>query len=306
MPRTALVLTLCLTLALAAQGLAGDRTDAGGREAPQTRDRTFRIEPVLQVQIAPRLHGVTWDGDDFWLSQLGDGGSNPPRFIRTDDQGIVQGSVDHGDPWVNGFAGIHFYNGFLWGSECAWLRGLGLDGSWSGSPFFIGSAVFTIDEPILAVAQNAALNRWFIGGQGEAGQGRHVYSAVWNGTDGTPMTWTPITSLPLPANGIAYDQSRDCLWVTDGVTGTLHKLDPDGGPSLGEIPFLGSLFGKPRGCCIGETTQEAELIIVLAVVLVDEEDRADDWLVMWDIEDIDDAITPVEAASWTSIKNLYR
>jgi hypothetical protein len=297
MPRAAVV--VALALALAATGFTDVR--AGEQESTGAPTLGLRPEPVLQVQIAPRLLGVTFDRDDFWLSQQGDGGSNPPMVHRVSQQGVIQESHEQVDAWVNGLYDVQYQSGYLWGSECWYLRGFGLNGTWPGSPYFMGSAVFTQEEPIRAVCHEPGSDRWFIGGHGQ-----NVYSGTWNGVDGATPTWTPITSGPLPGpNGIAYDPDRGCLWLTDGISGTLHKLSPDGGPSLGQIPLLGSSLGKLRGCCLAEV-QTPETMIVLGAILADDDERADDWLVLWDVEDIDDEATPVESTSWGSIKALYR
>lgn len=275
------------------------RAEARGDDRPLTDG--FRPEPVRQVLIEARLVGVTFDGEDFWLSQHGDGVVEPPMIHQVNQEGTILGSFEQTDAWVNGVHDIQFWNGRLWGSECYYLRGFGLDGTWPDSPYFLAGSPFSPSDVARALCHDPVHDRWFVGGHGT-----DVYSGAWDGTDGTTPPWTPITPGPLPGpSGMAYDPARDCLWLTDGITGTLHKLDPDGGPSLGQIPFLGSAFGKPRGCCIAEI-QNPEPLIVLVAVMVDEEERTDDWLVMWDLEEIDAEATPVEPASWGRIKAFYR
>ena len=281
------VIALTLALAVAGTGLAEEPAAA----------RTRELEPVFQIQIEARIEGIAHDGDDFWLSQLG-GALDPPMFHRANEQGVVQESFEQTDAWINGVRDIHFWNGLLWGSECFQVRGFNLDGSWDGSTTFMGSVVFSPSEPIAAVAHDAGSSRWFIGGDGS-----HVFRGTWNGVNGSTPTWTPVSQAPLPGtSGVAYDPDRNCLWLADGISNTLHKLSPGGGPSLGQLPLLDPALGSLRGICVAET----ETLVYLAAVIVDDDERAPGWMMLWDIEDIDDAVTPVESASWSSIKAMFR
>ncbi len=292
------IIVLVLTMALAGPGSAEGLMEAEDRGNALDSAPMLRIEPVLQVEIEARIIGIAYDGTDFWLSQQGDGGSDPPKFHRVSEAGVTLDSYVQVDAWEDGVHDIHFSNGLLWGSECFWIRGFNLDGTWDGSTKFAGPTIFNALDPCRLVCLNSTNDFWYAGAWNQ-----QAYRAQWDGTPAAMPLWYPVTPDPLPgASGAAYDPVHDCIWLADGVTNTLHKLSPDGGPSLGQIPFIGAMFGSPRGLCVAEI----EPLIVLTAVFVDDEDRAPGWLVAWDIEDINDAATPVESASWSSIKAMFR
>lgn len=122
-----------------------------------------------------------------------------------------------------------------------------------------------------------------------------IYRGEWDGNFLSFPDFIPISVAIPGASGIAVDNERAALWVTDTVNNTVHKVDQDG-PLLGDIPLIGELF-KVRGA----TMIERNLIIQLSAVLVDESARGASKIVIYDIVD-----TPVEETSWSEVKALYR
>lgn len=264
---------------------------AAPQPAPAYLQRLGLIERQ-QVTIEARIVGVTYDGDHFWLSQQGDG-IDPARFIVIDELGAPQFSCDQEDVFTEpGLNDIHWSGTWIWGSECWWLRAYSQAGGYQDY-FWAPTPPFSPEDPVRAISHSET-NRFWV-----AGRGTGVWAGYWDGSWNSQPGWTEIIPGPFPgASGLAYDSSRDCLWLSDYVENKLYQFSAEGGPALAEIPAIGALYGSPRGCCMAETQRFGA---VLGMVFVDERGRGPGKLVLFEIDD-----TPVEKRTWGIIKALYR
>jgi hypothetical protein len=282
---------LVAMLALARAGPAEGQTGSVSKGVPILMPPV----PVVDVEILEAVVGILYDGDDFWVSQHSIAPECPPMFHRVSEQGVIQESFEQNIVYLGiGHNDGTFYDGFMWTSECYWIKKFDFTSGFDGSSYFCApSPPFSALNPCRAVCHDDTNGRWYLGGDAP-----NVYSSSWTGLWGETPAWTPVTPPVFSGvRGIAFDRTKKCLWISDYIDNALYKVDPDGGPILGQIPNWGALYGSPRGISFASTSAYGD---VLAALFVNE--RAPGRFVLFDI----DTITPVESASWSSIKALYR
>jgi len=286
MPRASafvVVFALVVVVALTVEALAAPPMEETARASDSRPPPQVLIEARV-IELPSRYAGVGFDGTDFWLTRLGDA-QNEPVFYSIDSHGQEQISFPQQQVYVpEGHLDITLWDDLLWCSQCIEMHAFnamtGNFETWFNGPIF----------PCRTMVNDGTY--WYVTGWGE-----HIYRGQWDGTPGGNPTWTPITDAAIPgASGLALDIERNCLWVTDYLTNSVHQYSKDG-PWLGTIPFTGTLYGSPRGCCMAETP---ELDIVLAVLFTNPR-RESDYLVLYQFDE-----SPVEESTWGKVKDFFR
>lgn len=181
-------------------------------------ERDGQRPPVPMINLETRFllsdgrpyQGVAHDGNNFWLSRAGDGGSQPPTLEEWSDQGTFLTSVEQGGVFTQiGLYDVTWCGTYLWGSECWWLRAYDTGGALQGY-WFANDPPFSPANPVRAMCY-AETNRFYVGGWGT-----HVYRGTWGGTWGKPSTtgWQQITpSVRNGTSGIALDPDNNALYT---------------------------------------------------------------------------------------------
>lgn len=263
---------------------------AAAHAVPSFAQRLDLIERH-QVTIEARVVGVTQVDEFFWLAQQGDG-IDPPRFLVVDELGSPQFTLPQtGTTTPAGVNDIHWCGTWIWGSECQLLHAWTPAGTYTD--YFFGPSGYHPGDPVRTICHSEA-NRFWV-----TGHNKGIWAGYWDGNWGSQPGWMEVIPGPFPgASGLAYDQLRDWIWVTDHVLNKLSAYEVIGGPAIAEVPAIGTLYGSPRGCCMAETQTFGN---VLAMVFIDDEGRQPGKLVLFEIDD-----TPVERRSWAVIKALFR
>lgn len=279
--RTAIAL-LALAAALTAAG-ASDASDASPGVPVMGR---LPIE-VGSVQISIEARFISVEQTDieeftFATSRLNE---MPPSFEQYLIDGAGQMAFASTTPQLGapdeGWGDMFWCGTYLWGSWCQWIRAFNTDGSQAG--YFWGP-----ENPNRAVLYDGL---WWYAARPDG----HIWRGQWDGAWGSMFGWINITIDPVPdLTGLAFDSNADALWVTMS-NGYVRQYEMDGGPVLAELPLL-SEYGRPHACCMSNTAAFGYTLAVLQ-----KSDRSGDWLVFYDVSD-----TPVETATWGSIKAMFR
>ena len=230
------------------------------------------------------IGGVAFDGTDFLVSEPGHG-SDPPMFHRVSEDGVILSSTPQQAVFTEwGHLDLAWCGALFWGSQCLQIHAF-----MSSCLTYMGYFNGPID-PCRALAYDGTT--WFVGGHNQP-----IYRGNWNYVWGSTPEWITVTPTLAGASGIAVDQQRDCLWITDSVDNLVIKAPKiSGQPMLGELPLLHGSF-RPRGCCMARTS---DLMIYLSVAMVDERGRAPCRIVLYEIDD-----TAVETTSWSEVKRRF-
>jgi hypothetical protein len=129
-----------------------------------------------------------------------------------------------------------------------------------------------------------------------AGFGTNLYQLDWDGVWGSSAFPTVLGStLWAGAYGLAYDCVNDCLWMsTADYSGDVYRIGLDG-TLLETLSTLSSGFDIAGGCTMAQTAQWGDVLVIL-------QQYSPDTITFWDV---DGGFSPVEAASWGAIKNLF-
>jgi hypothetical protein len=180
-----------------------------------------------------------------------------------------------------GWGDMYWCGTYLWGSWCQWMRAFNTDGSQAG--YFWGP-----ENPNRAIVHDGV---WWYAARPDG----HIWRGQWNGVWGSMPGWINITIDPVPnVTGLALDTNEDALWVVMSDS-YVRQYARDGGPILHELPLLPA-YGSPRACCMTNTVAFGYTLAVLQT-----SERSGDWLIFYDMTD-----TPVETATWGSVKAMFR
>jgi hypothetical protein len=294
-PRIALLIMVLCALMLALAVPVAAETCVSQRDGGRPAIPMLRLEREFQLFTGREYQGVAHDGSRFIFTRSGDGGSFVPSFEEWSEQGMLTNMWNQPNVVTpHGLYDITWCGTYFWGSECWWLRAYddmtGYQGYW-----FANNPPHDAGTPVRAMCY-AGASRFYTGGWGT-----HVYRGTWSGGWETTSAdeWYQITpEVQNGTSGIAFDQANGALYLSDYIDIKLYQIDPAGGPILGEIPLAGLGWGRPRGCCMAETSEFGS---ALAILFHDDSGRSAPRLAIFTLD-----YTPVEDASWGHIKGMYR
>ncbi len=128
------------------------------------------------------------------------------------------------------------------------------------------------------------------------GYGESLMRGIWDGTFGSAPYFEDLGGPWDGAYGLAYDCFNDCLWMSISLAsepGILHKLTRDG--FLLDTYSLLPEYGRQAACSMADTRFGQVLLVI-------QQDDPD----MCTFYDVYSAPSPVEDATWGSIKGLFK
>ena len=267
------LLIVLIAIALATPALAGDARGS------------FTIVDSFEV-TAGWSWGIGFDGTNFWVT------SGSP-FVYSDttmfwiysQEGALVASFIQVDGTEWGCRDLVFDGTYMYGSEDGHIRAFDLSGNdvgWFWGPLIPNRGLAYDGTSFYACNYNDA-----------------VYRFEFDGWSSPPANITPI--IPEGTGfryGLAYDEVRDCLWMTyaDHVEAKVEQYDT-AGTLLGTYTTLPE-YGDPAGATMANTSRG----YVLAILHLDEGHQdGTDRVVLYDVSG-----TPVEETSWGRVKALWR
>jgi len=274
MTALALAATLLMSAAYAGSALAGGERCS------------FAVVGSFEVD-SPWSWGIGFDGTNLWVSsgQPFSHADTTMFWIYTPEGSLVESFVQEGGTeW--GARDLTFDGTYMFGSEDGQIRGFNASGQyvgWFGGPLMPNRGLAYDGTYFYCCNYDNA-----------------VYKVLWSGTwNGPPDSITPIISAADGFRyGLAYDEVRDCLWMTyaDTTTARIERYGTDGTPE-GTYSTLPE-YDTPAGAAMAYTSRG----YVLAVLHIDSGHASGtDRVVLYDVSD-----TPVETTSWGRIKGLFR
>ncbi len=275
--RTALCVIFVLVLAVASFAGTNEYTSPG---TPSATDGTFSIVYEFPLEDIYCV-GIGFDGTYIWVS-AGDMGSGICQFYIFDDMGNLMFTFAQGAGATSwGHRDLCFDGTYMYGSYNTEIHAFDTSGNYVG--FFNGPGI----SPCRALAYDGTY--FYTSGFSEP-----IWRGQWDGVFGSTPAWVQIAPAISGCYGMAYDWANACLWVTTAdYTGDLLQFAMDGSP-LGTHTFLPE-YDIQGGCTMAGT---ASWGMVLAVL----QQFTPDMVTFYDV----DSSTPVEPASWTAIKAMYR
>jgi len=279
--RTALCIAFVFVLASA--GFAGtDEFTVPGTSF--ATDGTFDILyefPILALDDAHNV-GIGFDGTYIWVS-AGDATTGVCHFYLYDEMGNLVYVFDQmGGATGWGHRDLCFDGTYMFGSFDTTIHAFSTGGEYMG--YFNGPGI----SPCRALAYDGYY--FYTCGFGEA-----IHRGHWDGVWGSTPDWQIISGDVISGcYGMAYDGSNDCLWVsTADYTGDILQFTTDG-------LQLGTHTTLPEYDIMGGSSMinTAAYGMTLGILM----QFTPDTVVLYDV----DAFTPVEDASWSSIKAMYR
>ena len=279
--RTALCVALVFALATASFAANSEVSYPG---TPYATDGTFDIFyqfPVLALDDA-HVVGLGFDGTYIWCS-AGDLTTGVCHFYLYDEAGNLVDTYDQmagATGW--GHRDLCFDGTYMFGSYGTQINAFTTAGDYAG--YFNGPGI----SPCRAMAYDGY---YFY----TSGFSQYIYRGHWDGVWGSTPDWQIISADVISGcYGMAYDWSNDCLWVsTADYTGDIHQFSTDGAQlgthtTLPEYDIMG-------GASMVNTSAYGMTLGILMQF-------SPDTVVLYDV----DASTPVEDASWSSIKAMYK
>ena len=277
--RTALCVAFVFVLASAGFAGTNEYTDPGTSYAT---DGTFNILYEFPLDLDVHCVGIGFDGTYVWVS-AGDYTTGICQFYLFDDMGNLMFTFSQlagATGW--GHRDLCFDGTYMYGSYSTEIHAFDTSGSYVG--YFNGPGI----SPCRALAYDGY---YFY----TCGFGEYIYRGHWDGVWGSTPDWQAISgSVVDGCYGMAYDWANDCLWVTTAnYTGDILQFSMDGG-QMGTHTTLPE-YDIQGGCTMAGT---ASWGVVLAVI----QQSDPDMVTFYDV----DSFSPVEDATWGSIKALYR
>jgi len=278
--RTALCIAFVFVLALAS--FAG--TDHSRPGTPYATDGTFNIFYEFPVLALDDVHcvGLGFDGTYIWVS-AGDLTTGVCHFYLYDEMGNHMATFDQmagATGW--GHRDLCFDGTYMYGSYSTEIHAFDTSGSYAG--YFNGPGI----SPCRALAYDGY---YFY----TCGFSEYIYRGHWDGVWGSTPAWEAISGAVIDGcYGMAYDWANACLWVTTAnYTGDLLQFSMDGG-QMGTHTTLPE-YDIQGGAQMINTSAYGMVLGVL-------QQFTPDTVTFYDV----DSSTPVEDASWSSIKAMYR
>ena len=279
--RTALCVALVFALATASFAASSDVSYPG---TPCATDGTFNIFYQFPINAFDDAHvvGLGFDGTYIWVS-AGDLTTGVCHFYLYDEMGNHVDTYDQGAGATSwGHRDLCFDGTYMYGSYNTEIHAFTTDGAYAG--YFNGPGI----SPCRALAYDGY---YFY----TCGFSEYIYRGHWDGVWGSTPAWEVISGDVISGcYGMAYDWSNSCLWVTTAsYTGDLLQFSTDGA-QLGTHTTLPE-YDLHGGAQMINTSAYGMTLGVLMQF-------TPDTVVLYDV----DAFTPVEDASWSSIKAMYR
>ncbi|MBD3348783.1 MAG: hypothetical protein GF400_06265, partial [Candidatus Eisenbacteria bacterium] len=211
--RASLILVIAVSVALTGPAFSGPPLSGDDR-------CSFAIVGEFEVHDAWSW-GIGFDGTNLWVSsgQPFSHADTTMFWVYTPEGTFVESYVQEGGTeW--GARDLAYDGTYMFGSEDGRIRGFDSSGNsvgWFGGPLTPNRGLAYDGTYFYCCNYNNA-----------------VYKVLWGGTwDGPPDNIEPI----IPAGdgfryGLAYDEVRDCLWMTyaDTTTAKIERYGTDGTP----------------------------------------------------------------------------
>jgi hypothetical protein len=278
--RTALCVVFVFVLAAASFAGTNEYSSPG---TPSATDGTFTIVYEFPLDLGDAHNvGIGFDGNYVWVA-AGDYTTGTCQFYLFDDMGTLMFTFAQGAGATGwGHRDLCFDGTYMYGSYSTEIHAFDTSGNYVG--YFNGPGI----SPCRALAYDGY---YFY----TSGFSEYIYRGHWDGVWGSTPTWEIISGDVIGGcYGMAYDWANACLWVTTAdYSGDILQFALDGSPlgvhtTLPEYDIMG-------GCTMAGT---ASWGMVFAVLMQSDPDM----VVFYDV----DSTTPVEDATWSSIKAMYQ